>query len=337
MKKLLVWLLAAASFGTVLSAPQAEAQDDFQRPVKLVLIRFNEAADADSGELAIKAGLIKAGMQEGADYVMKVTSAQNDLPTLVSIVDAAVADNVDILVPLQSVTLQPTVERSKDKPVVFHLVSDPILLNVAKSDEKHLPNVTGAYIKTQPAEFEQLLGEIKTLVPGAKNIACLYVEGEIISRSQKALLDKTAKKMGMTLKAVPVNTISDLSTAIQAALSPKPDAIVMIEGSIPNGAFGAVTAAAQRAKVPIFGFTAYQINNGAVLCIVPDVGKGGEAVGDMIKKIVSGTSPAEIPLYRMPSGLKLINSGAARRIGMELDSSMVPESIDVSSAGIGLE
>ncbi len=336
MKKFLIWMAVLAT-AWVAPVTSVDAQDDFKRPVKLVLIRFNEAADADSGELAIKAGLIKAGMQEGADYVMKVTSAQNDLPTLVNIVDAAVADNVDILVPLQSVTLQPTVQRAKDKPVVFHLVSDPILLNVAKSDDKHLPTVTGAYIKTQPAEFEMLLGDIKSLIYGAKNIACLYVPGEIISRSQKALLEKTAKKMGMNLKAVPVDTISDLSNAIQAMLSPKPDAIVMIEGSIPNGAFGAVTAAAQRAKVPIFGFTSYQVNNGAVLCIVPDVGKGGEAVGEMIKKIVSGTSPKDIPLYRMPSGLKLINSGAARRIGMEMDSGKIPGSIDVSSAGIGLE
>mgnify|MGYP001793696984 CR=1 FL=1 len=135
--------------GTVSSLAQGEGD-----PVKLVLIRFNEAADADSGELAIKAGLIKAGMDEGADYEMKVTSAQNDLPTLVNIVDAAVADDVDILVPLQSMTLQPTVQRAKNKPVVFHLVSDPILLNVAKSDKVHMPNLTGAYIKTQPAEFE---------------------------------------------------------------------------------------------------------------------------------------------------------------------------------------
>jgi ABC-type uncharacterized transport system substrate-binding protein len=300
-----------------------------QRPAKLVLIRYNEAADAASGELAIKAGLLKVGLEDGADYEMKVTSAQNDLPTLFNLIDAAISDKADVLIPLQSMTLQPTVQKAKNLPIVFHLVSDPILLGIAKSDTDHLDNVTGAYIQTQPSEFDMLLGQVRASLVGAKKVATLFVPGEIISSSQKDILTRRAKQLQMEVNAVPVDTVSDLPNAIQAMLSGKPDAIVMVEGSVPNGAFGAIVAAADRAKVPVFGFTAHQVRNGAVFAIVPDVGRGGEAVGEMIKKILDGTSPKNLPLYRMPSGLKLVNSKAARKLGLDLSPDTVKGAIDI--------
>lgn len=288
-----------------------------KKPAKLMLIRYNEAADAESGEKAIRAGLTSAGLVEGVDYNMKVTSAQNDMPTLINLVDSAVTDKVDVLIPLQSQSLQPAVQRAPKTPIVFHLVSDPILLGVAKSDTDHLPMVTGAYIKTQPEEFEAIVAQIKFLISGAKKIGTLYVPGEVISNEQKDLLTEMAGKYKLKVNAVPVDTVSDLSNAVQAVVSQSPDAIVMIEGSIPNGAFASVVAQATRSRIPIFGFTAYQAKNGAVYCLVPDVGRGGKAAGEMVSRILKGESPANIPLYRMPSGLKLINSSAARRIGIE--------------------
>lgn len=288
-----------------------------KKPAKLVLIRYNEAADADSGEKAIRAGLKNSGMIDGTDYTLKVFSAQNDMSTLINLVDAAVTDKADIIIPLQSQSLQPAVQRAPKTPIVFHLVSDPFLLGVAKTDTDHLPMVTGAYIKTQPEEFEAVVAQVKFLVSGAKKIGTLYVPGEVISNEQKNLLIETAKKFKVQVNAVPVDTVSDLTNAVQALVSQNPDAIVMIEGSIPNGSFAAVVSQATRARIPIFGFTAYQARNGAVYCLVPDAGRGGRAAGEMIARIMKGDSPASIPLYRMPSGLKLINSAAARRIGLD--------------------
>ncbi len=56
-----------------------EATAQTKKPAKLVLIRYNEAADAESGEKAIRAGLTNAGLVDGTDYTLKITSAQNDI------------------------------------------------------------------------------------------------------------------------------------------------------------------------------------------------------------------------------------------------------------------
>ncbi|PAW78623.1 MAG: hypothetical protein B9S32_06795 [Verrucomicrobia bacterium Tous-C9LFEB] len=317
MKRTLTAVMALVAATTLWFGLTPHSQAQTKKPAKLMLIRYNEAADAESGEKAIRAGLTSAGLVDGTDYILTVSSAQNDMPTLINLVDKAVNDKADILIPLQSQSLQPAVQRAPKTPIVFHLVSDPILLGVAKSDTDHLPMVTGAYIKTQPSEFEAVVAQIKFLIPGVTQIGTLYVPGEVISNEQKDLLIEMAAKYKIKVNAVPVDTVSDITNAVQALVSQQPSAIVMIEGSIPNGAFSAVAAQATRSRIPIFGFTAYQAKNGAVFCVVPDVGRGGKAAGEMVSRILKGESPANIPLYRMPSGLKLINSTAARRIGME--------------------
>lgn len=329
MKRTLATVMVVVAAALMWLGLVLQSHAQAKKPAKLMLIRYNEAADSESGEKAIRVGLTSAGLVEGQDFTMKVTSAQNDMPTLINLVDMAVTEKVDILIPLQSQSLQPAVQRAPKIPIVFHLVSDPVLLGVAKSDTDHLPMVTGAYIKTQPEEFDTVIEQIKSLIPGAKKIATLYVPGEVISNEQKDLLIARAQKYQIKVNAVPVDTVSDLTNAVQAVTSQNPDAIVMIEGSIPNGAFAAVVAATTRSHTPIFGFTAYQAKTGAVFCVVPDVGRGGKAVGNMVSRILKGESPAGIPLYRMPSGIKLINSAQARRIGLDISADTVKGATDV--------
>jgi len=254
---------------------------------------------------------------------MKVASAQGDIPTLIQLVDQAVASGTDILIPLQSVSLQATVERSKGKPVVFHLVSDPVLLGVATTDQDHLPNVTGAYSKIEPKEIKEMLTQIKASVKGTTKIGTLFVPGEVISVAHKEALLIQCQEMGLELKAVPVDTVSDLTNSVQAVLGSGIQAIVMVDGSITNGLSAAILSASTKARIPVFGFTSLLAKQGAVYCIVPDVGAGGREAGLMVAKILKGGNPKDMQFYRMPSGYKLVNSAVAKSFGMNLS----PETI----------
>lgn len=303
------------------------AQAQNKKIPKLFLVAFNEAADKDSGENAIRAGLKKSGLIEKQDYELKIASAQGDIATLIQLVDQAVASGTDVLIPLQSVSLQATVERSKGKPVVFHLVSDPVLLGVASSDTDHLPNVTGSYSKIESSEIREMLQQLKSSIRGLKKIGTLYVPGEVISMAHKEALLMQCQELGIELKAVPVDTVADLTNAIQAMLGSGIQAVVMVDGSITNGLAEAVLKASNNAKIPVFGFTSLLAKQGAVYCIVPDVGAGGREAGMMVAKILKGASPKNMPFFRMPSGYKLVNTPLAKRFGLD----MSPETIKGAS------
>src|SRR6185312_2819875 len=67
----------------------AGAQDAGGKPL-IALIRAADWMGSEWGEDAIKVGLQESDLEAGRDYEMKVSSAQGDLATLPSLIDAAI-------------------------------------------------------------------------------------------------------------------------------------------------------------------------------------------------------------------------------------------------------
>ena len=79
-------------------------------------------------------GLQEAGLEPGRDFVFTISSAQGDLATLPSLIDAALDAKADVIVALQDETLKSAVERVKTTPVVFNVLSDPFAAGAGTSD-----------------------------------------------------------------------------------------------------------------------------------------------------------------------------------------------------------
>ena len=95
------------------------------RPL-IALIRAADWMGSEWGEDAIKLGLRESDMEAGRDYELKISSAQGDLATLPSLIDAAMDAKAKVIVTLQDATLQAAVQRAKAVPIVFNLLSDPV-------------------------------------------------------------------------------------------------------------------------------------------------------------------------------------------------------------------
>ena len=123
----------------------AKADSAAAAPKTVAIIRAADWIGAEWSENALRVGLSEEGMEQGRDYVFKSSSAQGDLATLPSLVDAAVDQKVAVIVTLQDETLKAAVERVKDVPIVFHVLADPFAAGAGTSDSNHAANVTGVY------------------------------------------------------------------------------------------------------------------------------------------------------------------------------------------------
>jgi hypothetical protein len=105
-------------------------------------LAFISAADSDECQHGMRDGLA-AELREGIDYELTVRNAQGDMPTLSSLVDAALGDGSDLILTLSTPTLQAAVQRVKSTPIVFSFSSNPLGAGAGTTYEQHLPNVTG--------------------------------------------------------------------------------------------------------------------------------------------------------------------------------------------------
>jgi putative tryptophan/tyrosine transport system substrate-binding protein len=284
-----------AAAGAATSQPEAAAA----APATIALIRAADWIGSEWSEDALKVGLSEEGMDAGKDYVFKSSSAQGDLATLPNLVDAALDEKAKVIVTLQDATLQVAVKRVKDVPIVFDILADPFAAGAGTSDSVHLPNITGVYSPGfGDPEQERRVALIKRIVPHAKRVGVLFSPAEQLSVSLKDRLTTAAKKAGLEVVAVPLNTPSDAAEATNVLVGKKVDAIE-IYGNAAHGGFDSIIKIAKEKKIPVFSPSPFEIMKGATAALYPDFQEGGAVAGKMIARILKGESPAKIPFYRL--------------------------------------
>jgi putative tryptophan/tyrosine transport system substrate-binding protein len=268
-------------------------------PKTIAIIRAADWIGAEWSEDALRVGLSEEGLEKDRDYVFKLSSAQGDLTTLPSLVDAAVDQKAAVIVTLQDETLKSAVERVKDVPIVFHVLSDPFAAGAGTSDSSHAANVTGVYSPGfgDPMQ-ERRVALIKRVAPKAKSIGVLFSPGEALSVSLKDKLTAAAEKAGLKVVAMPLNSAGEGTEATNALLAKNVGAIEIF-GNAAHAAFESVIAAAKEKGVPVFSPSPFEIMKGATAAIFPDFQEGGVVAGQMIGRILKGESPAGIPFYKL--------------------------------------
>jgi ABC-type uncharacterized transport system substrate-binding protein len=281
-------------------------------PATIALIRAADWIGSEWSEDALKVGLQEENLERDRDFVFKSSSAQGDLATLPNLVDAALDAKAKVIVTLQDATLQVAVKRVKDTPIVFHILSDPFAAGAGTSDSNHLPNVTGVYSPGfGDPEQERRVELIKRIVPKAKRVGVLFSPGEQLSVTLKDRLTSAAKKVGLTVVAVPINAPTDASEATNVLVGKKVDAIE-IYGNAAHGGFESVIKIAKERKIPVFSPSPFEIVKGATAALYPDFQEGGVVAGKMIARILKGESPAKIPFYRLETVKTKLASDSAQ-------------------------
>ncbi|HEY7683822.1 MAG TPA: ABC transporter substrate-binding protein [Gemmatimonadales bacterium] len=285
------------------AAPAAQAP---AKPL-VVMIRAADWMGSEWSEDAVKLGLSEAGLEEGTDYELQVTSAQGDIATLPNLIDQARDAKAKVIVALQDATLQVAVQRVKDTPVVFHLLSDPFAAGAGTSDSAHLPNMTGVYAPGfGDPEQERRVQLIRRTLPKAKRLGILFSPDEALSVTLKDKMTAAAKRAGMQVAEQGISSIGESGEAAKALVGQKVDAIE-IYGNAAHTAFASILQVTKEKKVPVFSSSPFEVMKGAVAAFYPDFQEGGVEAGKMVARVLKGESPAGIPFFRVQTTKLLVN------------------------------
>ena len=283
------------------------------------ILEYVNVLDVEDGEKGFRAGLHDAGLVEGRDYRLTVRNAQGDMATISGMVDAAVTDDADMLVTFSTPTLQTALQRSRGMPIVFTFVADAVVAGAGRSNEDHLPNVTGVSTASAIAELVRTMREC---LPAAKRIGTLFVPAEVNSVFNKDRLTEVAQQQGLEVVAVAANTSAEVSDAAAALSSLSLDAIIQIAGNVTTAAFVSIAQVGQRAHIPVFGALSSNAPDGAAVVVARDYYDGGHEAGLIAARVMRGEKPAQIPIRPLTTTRILLNLKAARAMGLTIPASL---------------
>jgi putative tryptophan/tyrosine transport system substrate-binding protein len=312
----------------------AASAEPAARPL-IALIRAADWMGREWSEDAINVGLRESDLESGRDYELKVSSAQGDLATLPSLIDAAIDAKARVIVTLQDATLQAAVQRAKSVPVVFNLLSDPFAAGAGTSDSNHLPNITGVYSPGfGDPEQARRVELIRRVAPKARRIGVLFSPEEQLSVVFKDRLTKAARQAGLQVTAVPVSNVAEVGDATRSLCGRKVNAIELY-GNVAHAGFASLITVAKECKVPVFSPAPFEVLQGAVASLYPDFQEGGVEAGKMIARVLRGESPASIPFYRLRTTKLVVNPADAGKLGVPLPPDLVKQADSVVGGNAG--
>ena len=308
MRATLIALFAA----TALVLP-AKAEE-----VTVAVTAIVEHPALDAARDGIKEALAEAGYKDGENLKFVYESAQGNPGTAAQIARQFVGDAPTVIVPISTPSAQAVVSATRDIPVVFTAVSDPLGAELIKDMEKPGGNVTGLSDMSPVADHVAL---IKEITPNAKSIGFIYNTAEANSVSTLAALKTEAEKAGLTI----VESVATKSSEVQGAaraLVGRVDVIYVPTDNTIVSAFEAAVGVAEEAKIPLYAGDTDSVNRGALAALGFNYFDVGKQTGQIVVRVLKGEKPGDIPV-RVAAGTDLvINKKAAAKMGVTF-----PESI----------
>ncbi|WP_104665445.1 ABC transporter substrate-binding protein [Ensifer adhaerens] len=309
MRSLLIALAATVAFTLPARADE----------VTVAVTAIVEHPALDAARDGVKDALAAAGYKEGENLKFIYESAQGNPATAAQIARQFAGEGPNVIVPISTPSAQAVVSSTRDIPVVFTAVSDPLGAQLVKDMDKPGGNVTGLSDMSPVAEHVAL---IKEILPNAKSIGYLYNSGEANSVSLLAVLKTEAEKAGLTVVESAATKSAEVQGAARALVG-RADAIyVPTDNTIISALEGAV-AVAEEAKLPLFTADTDSVARGSLAALGFNYYDVGKQTGDVVVRILKGENPGDIAVKVAAGSDLVINKKAAEKMGVTLPESVV--------------
>jgi putative tryptophan/tyrosine transport system substrate-binding protein len=283
--------------------------------------------------LEVRDGLLKGlaghGYVEGKNLTVDFKSAQGNFGTAQQIVRQFIGNHPDVIVTITTPTSQAAVSATKEIPIVFTTVGDPVASKLVTQIKHPGGNATGISDMI-PAEL--LLNVIKQIVPNLKTLGLLYDPSLDNARLTVESVKSLAPTMGFKTLESPAMGLNNVPSAAQNLVG-KVDAIFVPNDTTVYAAFEAVVKVAQDTKTPLFTAERRSVQRGAVATIGFDHVQMGIKTSDMVDKVLKGTKPGDIDVQFMkdlPDSLAFyLNKASAEKMGVKLSPDLLSKAAHV--------
>ncbi|MFT3811780.1 MAG: ABC transporter substrate-binding protein [Acidovorax sp.] len=320
MKKLPWMTMGALALAAAAVAAPAAAQ---QKSVAVTAIVEHPALDAVRD--GVKDALKAAGYEEGKSLKWQYQSAQGNTGTAAQIARKFVGDKPDAIVAIATPSAQAVVAATKDVPVVFSAVTDPVAAKLVPSWEPSKTNVTGV---SDLLALDKQMDLIKQVVPTAKRVGMVYSPGEANSVVVVKELEALLPKMGWTLVTASAPRSVDVSSAARSLVG-KVDVIYTNTDNNVVSAYESLVKVGQDAKIPLVASDTDSVKRGAVAAYGINYHDLGEQTGRMVVRILKGEKPGAIKPEVSTKMELFVNPGAAEKQGVKLSDALVKSAAQV--------
>ncbi len=322
MRKQLLKLTYLSLASAFIAAP-ALAAAPAEKHVAITQIVEHPALDAVRN--GVKDVLKENGWNEGENLKWNYQSAQGNTATAAQIAKKFAGDQPDAIVAIATPSAQAVASSARASNIIFSAVTDPVSAKLVEGWDKPGKNITGVSDLTP---IDKHLGMVKEVLPSAKKLGVIYNPGETNSVSLVKLINEFAPKHGLEVVEAASPKSADVQTATRSLMG-RVDAIYLPTDNTVISAMEGVVKIAEQAKIPLFAGDTDSVKRGAIAALGFNYYEVGRQTGNMLVRVLNGTSPGDIHVEGIDKTELFVNPEAAKRMGIELSPEFIGKAKEI--------
>lgn len=258
--------------------------------------------------------LKEKGFEDGKNIKIEQQNAQGEQTNAQTISKQFVDAKKDLIFAIATPAVQAAYNSTKDIPIIFTAVTDPVKAEVAKDWKSSGTNVTGTSDKVPVEKQIELL---KKLVPNAKTLGAIYNTSETNSVIQVNELKAAAEKQGLAVKEIGVTNVNEINQNLASALGQIDVLYTPTDNTVASG-YALVGKLCLDKNIPIIGAEDAIVTKGGLASIGIDYYKLGKEAGLKAADVLSGKKPSEVEITTLSEMTFTINTDVAKKLNITI-------------------
>jgi putative ABC transport system substrate-binding protein len=301
-----------------------------QQPTRVARVAYLGAlspATLDPRQIeAFREGLLENGLIDGGNIRVDYFWANGSEDRLRQLANDLAKQNLDVIVTARPQAVLALKAAGTTTPIVFAVVGDPVGNGVVESIARLGGGATGLSMSDSDLESKRI-EILKETVPGVKRIMILHDPS--MGSSGLAEASAAARTLAVEIDIVHLSDLGRFDQIFADAVARGADGIAELASPFLNFHRKQLIALAERHHLPSIWEGAVYVRDGGLLSYGPSFPDMYRRSAGYVKKILSGSKPADLPVEQ-PTRFELaINLKVARTLGLAVPPTLLARADEV--------
>lgn len=321
-------MLSAGTLLLPLPSPARAQPADKVRRVGVIMVQDEHDPEGVARFAAFRDGLRSLGWIEGRNLHLDVL--WGGVPSRADAhAKALIAASPDVLLANGTPATAAFQRATRDIPIVFAVVTDPVGGGFVRSLVKPGANITG-FSTFEPEIGGKWLETLREFAPGLRRVGLLF-DPELPGFAEMArLIETLSRERGLAFVPIIYRGNGENLDAPIARLAAEPESgLIVVPNAANNVSRASISALAERHRIPaVYTFREY-VAAGGLMAYGPDPRDILRLSAAYVDRILKGARPADLPVQAPTKFLLILNLKAAKALGRDVSPMLLARADEV--------
>ena len=277
---------------------------------------------------AFRQGLRELGYVEGQTIAFEVRSAEGYSQRLAVLANELVRLKVDVIVAINTTSVQAAKKASATIPIVMTRIADPVKSGLVRNLSRPGENITGLSFMVDELSGKRL-ALLKDTLPSVSRVAVLWYEPNPGADIAMSAIKAASRELGLELLLLPMHGPADLIGAFQAATRGRVEALIVIDDVVATQHRVEILNLAATHSLAVISLYKAFAEAGALLAYGPSLSAMYRRTAYYVDRILKGANAGDLPVEQSTKFDLVINLKTAKALGVTIPPSLLARADEV--------